>query len=106
LEPEETLTKSEAFIKNLKVKTSTDYDIIKEDDDLVSKQLKMRMLEKKGKLFYELADQLDLNKSKRVFLKGHKKTPTAIEISPDNKTVFSGGKDCCILKWDLETQKK
>lgn len=41
-----------------------------------------------------------------VFFKGHKLTPTCATISYDDKTVYTGGKDCAILKWDVETGKK
>lgn len=40
------------------------------------------------------------------FLKGHKESPTCIAMSSDEKTIFTGGKDCAILRWDVETGKK
>jgi hypothetical protein len=38
-------------------KTSTDMDIIKQDDDEVVKRMKLKMLEQKGKLFYKLSER-------------------------------------------------
>lgn len=39
-------------------------------------------------------------------MRGHKQPVTAIRVSDDETTVYSASKDCCIVKWDLETGKK
>ena len=31
---------------------------------------------------------------------------TAVALTPDETTCFSGSKDCSLLKWDVETGKK
>ena len=41
----------------------------------------------------------------RLF-RGHKQPVTAVRISDDESRVYSAGKDCCIVKWDLESGKK
>lgn len=40
------------------------------------------------------------------FLKGHKESVTCVALSSDDSTMFTGGKDCAILRWDVETGKK
>lgn len=39
-------------------------------------------------------------------LRGHKSPVTVSRISDDETTIYSAGKDCCIVKWDLESGKK
>ena len=29
-----------------------------------------------------------------------------MEWLPDNRSIITGSKDCSLIKWDLETQKK
>ena len=38
------------------------------------------------------------------FKKGHKRSPTCLFLS--DESCFTAGKDCCIIKWDLETMEK
>lgn len=70
-------------------KTSTDMDIIKQDDDEVVKRMKLKMLEQKGKLFYKLSerfcgnseweeDQEHVIETERIFMKGHKGAITTL----------------------------
>jgi ribosomal RNA-processing protein 9 len=40
------------------------------------------------------------------FIRGHKKSPTCICLSPDDRYVFTGGKDGCIIKWNLSNSSK
>ena len=77
-----------------------------QEDDILTKRLKYQILEKKGKLFYNIADHFTSGDFETVFLKGHKKAITALEWSQDNRSVFTASKDCCLLQWDLESQKK
>ncbi len=76
---------------------------------MLTKRLKYQILEKQGKLFHEVADEFkpEERKLKTHFLKGHKKAITALEWMPrSTKELFTASKDCCIIKWDLEAQKK
>jgi ribosomal RNA-processing protein 9 len=75
---------------------------------MLTRKLKYQILEKKGKLFYEIAKEFKQEDFSydSVFLKGHKKAITALEWSHDNKSVFTASKDCCLIQWDLESQKK
>eukprot|EP00930_Biecheleria_cincta_P099796 TRINITY_DN91410_c0_g1_i1.p1 TRINITY_DN91410_c0_g1~~TRINITY_DN91410_c0_g1_i1.p1 ORF type:complete len:441 (+),score=84.18 TRINITY_DN91410_c0_g1_i1:94-1416(+) len=40
------------------------------------------------------------------FLKGHKMATTCICMSSDESTIWTGGKDCAVIRWDVETGKK
>eukprot|EP00747_Dinoflagellata_sp_TGD_P218419 gnl/TRDRNA2_/TRDRNA2_90678_c0_seq1.p1 gnl/TRDRNA2_/TRDRNA2_90678_c0~~gnl/TRDRNA2_/TRDRNA2_90678_c0_seq1.p1 ORF type:complete len:444 (-),score=68.58 gnl/TRDRNA2_/TRDRNA2_90678_c0_seq1:78-1409(-) len=40
------------------------------------------------------------------FLKGHKQAPTCVCLSGDERTIYSGGKDCAVLRWDVETGRR
>lgn len=74
------------FFSTLQAKTTADNDIMQADDDMLTKRMKMQMLEQKGKLFYKLADQFCGNTAwemdeqspehiidtDQVFMKGHK----------------------------------
>jgi len=39
-------------------------------------------------------------------MKGHKQAITSLEWMLDNKSVITGSKDCSLIRWDLESQKK
>jgi len=39
-------------------------------------------------------------------MKGHKKAITCMNWMPDNKSIITGSKDCSLIRWDLETEKK
>ena len=59
-------------------------------------------------LFYNIADEYGSTEAEfdRVFIKGHKKAITAMEWMPDNKQIITASKDCNLIMWDLESQKK
>lgn len=42
----------------------------------------------------------------RCLKNGHKLSITCVVVTTDNKSVFSAGKDCCIIKWDFMTGKR
>lgn len=39
-------------------------------------------------------------------LRGHKMAVTSVCLSSDERTAYSGGKDCHVIRWDVETGKK
>ena len=76
-------------------------------------------LEKKGKLFYNIASdftgvtqledevETDLtDRFERHFIKGHKQAITCVDWMPDNKSLITGSKDCSLIRWDLQSQQK
>jgi len=105
------------------------------EDDPITRRMKMHLLEKKGKLFYTIANDFtgfssfekeetvaaegEEEESKasgeqiisddmfdRTFMKGHKAAITCMDWTADNKSLITGSKDCSLIKWDLETQSK
>uniref|UniRef100_A0A7S0F964 U3 small nucleolar RNA-interacting protein 2 n=1 Tax=Pyrodinium bahamense TaxID=73915 RepID=A0A7S0F964_9DINO len=48
----------------------------------------------------------DLALGEPRFLRGHLQVPTCLCLSSDERTLISGGKDCALLRWDVETGKK
>lgn len=40
------------------------------------------------------------------YLKGHKMAATCVCLSADERTAWSGGKDCALIRWDVETGQK
>jgi len=39
-------------------------------------------------------------------MKGHKQAITCLDWLPDNRSLITGSKDCSLIQWDLESQKK
>lgn len=106
-ELEQPTGKMNDFFENLQAKGEAEAEIFGQEDDMLTKRLKYQILEKKGKLFYNIADEyLGGGEFERIFLKGHKKAITALEWGVDNKSVFTASKDCSLIQWDLEAQKK
>jgi ribosomal RNA-processing protein 9 len=115
------------FFENLQAKAAPEEHIMEQGDDNLTKKLKLHLLEQKGKLFYSLAADFGVAEAEpkkeegkevkeverslddqfdRVFLKGHKKAITCMNWMPDNKSIITGSKDCALIRWDLESQKK
>ncbi|XP_056129568.1 U3 small nucleolar RNA-interacting protein 2 isoform X2 [Lampris incognitus] len=77
------------------------------EDDLVAGRLQDEVLEQKGKLQRLIAkDLLPPETSEIRLLRGHKLPVTCVVISPDDKNIFSAGKDCSVIKWDVVNGKK
>ncbi|XP_008103296.2 U3 small nucleolar RNA-interacting protein 2 isoform X1 [Anolis carolinensis] len=77
------------------------------EKDLVAGRLKEDVLEQKGKLQRQIAKILQPPEASDIrILRGHQLPITCLVISPDDKCIFSGAKDCSIIKWDVESGKK
>jgi WD40 repeat protein len=65
-------------------------------------------LEQRDKLFYTVANDYGSPDAEydRIFIKGHKKAITHLEWMPDNKRIITSSKDCNLIMWDIESQKK
>lgn len=78
------------------------------DKSAISNRLREEVLEKAGRLIKKVADKFkdaDLD-NQSLLRNGHKLSVTCIVVSTDSKFVFSGSKDCSIVKWCLQTAKK
>lgn len=83
----------------------------KDDDDelnnALTERLKKDALERTGRLHKNVADKIQEPTADAVrVLRGHQLPVTCVVITPDDKFVFSAGKDCSIIKWDLLSGKK
>ena len=116
------------FFDQLHAKTQHEEEIMEAGDDAITERMKIHLLEKKGKLFYTIANDFtgysEFEKEatideeskepaeqvisdelfERTFMKGHKGAITCMEWATDNKSIFTGSKDCSLIKWDLESQ--
>lgn len=81
-----------------------------EDEDRVSRKLREQVEREQGTLQRNAADsilKLDMTAESRTrLLRGHRLSVTCTDVSGDERTVYSGSKDCTIIKWDVETGKK
>ncbi|TNN84402.1 U3 small nucleolar RNA-interacting protein 2 [Liparis tanakae] len=77
------------------------------ETDLIAGRLQEEVLEQKGKLQRLIAkDIMPPEASEIRVLRGHKLPITCLVISADDKCIYSGAKDCSIIKWDVESGKK
>lgn len=75
--------------------------------EAVSSRLQHDIAEQSGKLIKEVADTCSCPNPKDIkVFRGHKLPVTSIVISPDDRFVFTAGKDCNICKWDLQSGQK
>jgi ribosomal RNA-processing protein 9 len=75
----------------------------------VSQRLYDDVREAKGKLYRECAEVLltcDAADVSNAFHRGHDKAPTCVCISHDERSAWTGSKDCSIVRWDVETGKR
>jgi len=52
------------------------------------------------------AKVLELSLGEPRYFKGHLMAPTSLCMRADEAEIFTGGKDCGLLRWDVETGKK
>lgn len=81
-----------------------------EDDihrDIISHRLKQDLLEQSGKVQKLVADGYEQpSLDDIIVLRGHQLSVTCVVTSPDKRHVFSGSKDCSIIKWDAVEGKR
>ncbi|CAH2312597.1 U3 small nucleolar RNA-interacting 2 isoform X2 [Pelobates cultripes] len=78
-----------------------------ENQDLIGSRLQEDVLEQRGKLQRPLAKELVPPEPSEIrLLRGHQGPITCLVITPDDQHVFSGSKDCSIIKWSTCDGKK
>ncbi|XP_044157728.1 U3 small nucleolar RNA-interacting protein 2 [Bufo gargarizans] len=78
-----------------------------EGEDVIAHRLQENVLEQRGKLQRPLAKELLPPEPADIrLLRGHQGPITCLVITPDDKHVFSGSKDCSIIKWSISDGKK
>ena len=77
--------------------------------DAISQRLRDDVRQASGKIFRQCADVLTTCEASEVtntFHRGHDKAPTCVTISHDERSAWTGSKDCSIVRWDVETGKR
>uniref|UniRef100_A0A7S1AIN4 Uncharacterized protein n=1 Tax=Noctiluca scintillans TaxID=2966 RepID=A0A7S1AIN4_NOCSC len=69
----------------------------------VQEQLVQDLDEKEGRSRFQVAD---FTYGEPHFHRGHKFAATCSWLTEDDRTLFTGSKDCAILRWDVETGSK
>ncbi|KAM3915521.1 U3 small nucleolar RNA-interacting protein 2 [Leptodactylus fuscus] len=78
-----------------------------EGEDVIAHRLQENVLEQRGKLQRPLAKELLPPEPAEIrLLRGHQGPVTCLVITPDDQHVFSGSKDCSIIKWSISDGKK
>ncbi|KAM4652769.1 U3 small nucleolar RNA-interacting protein 2 [Discoglossus pictus] len=78
-----------------------------EAEDVIASRLQDDVLEHRGKLRRPLAKELIPPEPSEIRLfRGHKGPITCLVITPDDEYIFSGSKDCSIIKWQVSDGKK
>ncbi|OCT85688.1 hypothetical protein XELAEV_18023860mg [Xenopus laevis] len=78
-----------------------------EDQDAIANRLQEDVLEQRGRLQRPLAKELLPPEPSEIrILRGHQGPITCLVISPDDSYMFSGSKDCSIIKWSVSDGKK
>lgn len=82
-----------------------------EDESLahaaIAHRLREDVLEQAGKLNRKIASQYcEPDPATVKQLKGHRLSVTCLAVTPDDKFVYTGSKDCSIIKWRLDTFSK
>uniref|UniRef100_A0A7N4NMH3 U3 small nucleolar RNA-interacting protein 2 n=1 Tax=Sarcophilus harrisii TaxID=9305 RepID=A0A7N4NMH3_SARHA len=76
-------------------------------NDQVAGRLKEDVLEQRGRLQKLVAKEVQAPVAADIrVLRGHQLSITCLVITPDNSAIFSGAKDCTIIKWGVESGKK
>ncbi|XP_062523140.1 U3 small nucleolar RNA-interacting protein 2-like [Corticium candelabrum] len=77
------------------------------DHDVVAHYLREDVLKQAGKLQKKIASQYSKPDSSSVRqMRGHRLSITCMVITPDDKFVYTGSKDCSIIKWSLDAFRK
>eukprot|EP01117_Protostelium_nocturnum_P017380 TRINITY_DN7080_c0_g1_i1.p1 TRINITY_DN7080_c0_g1~~TRINITY_DN7080_c0_g1_i1.p1 ORF type:complete len:486 (+),score=179.89 TRINITY_DN7080_c0_g1_i1:130-1587(+) len=79
------------------------------DRQIIASRFKAEADERMGKLDRKAAHLLvghTFDESSFKILKGHQRSVTCVAISDDETQLFSGSKDCNLIRWDIESGKK
>lgn len=84
-----------------------DKNILDDTKDAVAQRLKDEALDEIGQLQKKKAHEY-VNVSPEILcvFRGHKLSVTCVVVSSSEKYLFSGSKDCSIIKWSLEEKKR
>ncbi|XP_077487513.1 U3 small nuclear riboprotein factor 55K [Amblyomma americanum] len=106
-EQEKKLRLAKKYLAEIEKQEKEKLDAEEVDRAVVSHRLRTDLLEQSGKLHKRIAQNVKgVDHEHTLRLKGHKMSPTCVTISHDGQYIFSGSKDCSIIKWCAKTGKK
>ncbi|KAL3204518.1 hypothetical protein MRX96_011522 [Rhipicephalus microplus] len=104
-EAENDLRLAKKYLAEIERQEKEKLDAQEVDRSVVSHRLRTDLLEQSGQLHKKIADN-GVDKERMLVLKGHKLPVTCVTVSQDGQHIFSGSKDCAIIKWCAKTGKK
>uniref|UniRef100_A0A6M2CW88 U3 small nucleolar RNA-interacting protein 2 n=1 Tax=Rhipicephalus microplus TaxID=6941 RepID=A0A6M2CW88_RHIMP len=106
-EQEKKLRLAKKYLAEIERQEKEKLDAQEVDRSVVSHRLRTDLLEQSGQLHKKIADNVQgVDKERMLVLKGHKLPVTCVTVSQDGQHIFSGSKDCAIIKWCAKTGKK
>nr|XP_037281754.1 LOW QUALITY PROTEIN: U3 small nucleolar RNA-interacting protein 2-like [Rhipicephalus microplus] len=106
-EQEKKLMLAKKYLAEIERQEKEKLDAQEVDRSVVSHRLRTDLLEQSGQLHKKIADNVQgVDKERMLVLKGHKLPVTCVTVSQDGQHIFSGSKDCAIIKWCAKTGKK
>ncbi|XP_041457872.1 U3 small nucleolar RNA-interacting protein 2-like isoform X1 [Lytechinus variegatus] len=104
---EKRLRLTKQYLAHLEAEENEAEESLTPDKDAIAHRLKSELLEQSGKLQKFVASEYACPSiNDLTILRGHQLAITCLVISSDNKFIFSGSKDCSIIKWNVATGKK
>lgn len=103
------LRMTKEYLESLKPTSDSEDEGDEDDEDAIATRLQNDVLKARGKTIENFAVKLqgrDWEKCPVKVYRGHKATPTCLAVTMDDKTAFTGSKDCSIIRWDVETGTK
>ncbi|KAH7948099.1 hypothetical protein HPB52_018486 [Rhipicephalus sanguineus] len=106
-EQEKKLRLAKKYLAEIERQEKEKLDAQEVDRAVVSHRLRTDLLEQSGQLHKKVAEKVQgVDKDRILILKGHKLSVTCVTVSQDGQHIFSGSKDCTIMKWCAKTGKK
>ncbi|KAL3852706.1 hypothetical protein ACJMK2_016324 [Sinanodonta woodiana] len=105
---EKKLRLAKQYLAQIETEESEKWDKEEESHkDVISQRLKHDLLEQTGRLQKEVADNyVQPSDEDILILRGHHLAITCLVISHDDRFIFTGSKDCSIIKWDMKEKKR
>uniref|UniRef100_A0A0K8RFZ6 Putative u3 snornp-associated protein n=1 Tax=Ixodes ricinus TaxID=34613 RepID=A0A0K8RFZ6_IXORI len=106
-EQEKKLRLAKKYLAEIEKQEKERLEVEELDRSVLSHRLRNELLEQSGQLQKKVADKVEGVKDSEIkILRGHKLSVTCVTISHDEKHIFSGSKDCSIIKWCTRTGAK
>lgn len=106
-EQEKKLRLAKKYLEEIEKQEKEKLEAEEIDKAAIAHRLRDELLEQSGRLQKKFAHRVRGVDSEHIlYLKGHKLPVTCATVSHDGKYVYSGSKDCSIIKWCAKAGKK